>query len=80
MNNSISALTDNYSYKAFANDTRNLLSNIDIDVYDIHVGLDLVVIYAFNGSMINRLDDNIVNKIFDLYMKYNLRNELLATH
>ena len=80
MNNSISALTDNYFYKAFANDTRNLLSNIGIDVYDIHVSLDLVVIYAFNGSMINRLDDNIINNIFDLYMKYNLRNELLATH
>ncbi len=80
MNNSISALTDSYFYKAFANDTRNLLKDIGIDVYDIHVGLDLVVIYAFNGSMINRLDDNIVNMIFDLYMNCKtLRREIAVT-
>ena len=56
---------------------KDLLRNYRIYVNDIRLGLDLLVIRVFKGSLIENLDDIVIDKIFDIYIKYSdLRKEL----
>ena len=63
--------------KKLMSEIKDLLRNYGIYVNDIRLGLDLLIIRVFKGSLIENLDDIVIDKIFNIYIKYSdLRKEL----
>jgi len=67
-------------YTSLVNEIKVLFEDLGIDIQQVNIGLDLVIVHVFRSQFDSQINEDIVDRIFDHYIKYNeLRRELAYT-